>query len=90
MKIPKAPPGTRLPKNVWAGKIAPEDRPNQARNERRVLAKLARQSKICSICGNSYEGFGNNAWPINDGRCCDDCNKIVIARRVLEAIRSGR
>jgi hypothetical protein len=28
----------------------------------------------CSICGEEYEGFDNNAWPINDGRCCTRCN----------------
>jgi hypothetical protein len=28
---------------------------------------------ICSICGNEYDDFGNNAWPVNDGRCCFDC-----------------
>ena len=24
---------------------------------------------ICSICGKHYEGYGNNAQPVNDGRC---------------------
>ena len=28
---------------------------------------------------------GNNAYPINDGRCCDDCNaKYVIPARKAE------
>ena len=43
----------------------------------------------CSICENPIipepiSGWyqGNNAWPINDGRCCDNCNNIVIARRL--------
>lgn len=36
---------------------------------------------ICSICKKSYTGFGNNAWPINDGRCCDKCNGSVIVAR---------
>ena len=35
----------------------------------------------CSICKSSYQGFGNNAQPINDGRCCDECNdKVILAR----------
>ena len=39
------------------------------------------KAKICSICGEEYFGWGNNAEPINDGRCCDDCNtKVIIAR----------
>ena len=43
----------------------------------------------CSICGKTIEpnGFGwrdgNNAQPVNDGRCCDLCNFIyVIPARV--------
>lgn len=39
-------------------------------------------TQICSICGKEYEGYGNNAEPINDGRCCDECNlsKVIPAR----------
>lgn len=41
---------------------------------------------ICSICGKNYEGYGNNAQPVNDGRCCDECNgTIVIPRRFQDA-----
>ena len=36
----------------------------------------------CSICQQTYEGYGNNARPINDGRCCDECNKLVIMARL--------
>lgn len=43
----------------------------------------------CSICGSDYRGFGNNAMPINDGRCCDPCNGIVIARRIADMQRRG-
>ena len=38
----------------------------------------------CSIChgplfiGNPRWQGGNNARPINDGRCCDLCNAIVV------------
>ena len=39
--------------------------------------------KRCSICKNKYAGFGNNARPVNNGRCCDDCNDAhVIPARV--------
>ena len=36
----------------------------------------------CSICDIEYTGWGNNAWPINEGRCCDDCNgnHVLLAR----------
>ena len=32
----------------------------------------------CSICNEDFEGFGNNAEPINNGRCCDFCNMAVV------------
>ena len=39
--------------------------------------------KICSICGGAIVGFDNDAWPVNDDRCCDKCN----AERVIPALR---
>ena len=39
---------------------------------------------ICCICGKKFKGYGNNPWPIKeDGKCCDECNKEVIKRRVI-------
>lgn len=41
-----------------------------------------KKNNVCSICGKKYEGYGNNAQPINNGRCCDECNRTkVLARR---------
>jgi hypothetical protein len=40
-----------------------------------------KRPQICAICHEEYEGFGNNAEPINDGRCCDACNGLVIGER---------
>src|SRR5262245_2425448 len=37
----------------------------------------------CSICGGAIVGFGNDAWPVNDNRCCDRCN----TERVIPALR---
>ena len=37
---------------------------------------------VCSICFGKFTEFGNNAEPINDGRCCDDCNMMVINARI--------
>ena len=36
----------------------------------------------CSICDSEYTGWGNNAWPINEGRCCDGCNGLVLIERL--------
>ena len=41
----------------------------------------------CSICGKHYEGYGDNAQPVNNGRCCDECNRtVVIPRRITESV----
>jgi hypothetical protein len=48
----------------------------------------------CSICESEIEvqlnndgevlsGGGNNAEPVNEGRCCNDCNmKVVVPARM--------
>ena len=42
------------------------------------------EASTCSICGMEYTGMGNNAEPINRGRCCDDCNdRFVIKARSM-------
>lgn len=46
----------------------------------------------CSICGRKIPicpitgwRHGNNAEPVNNGRCCDHCNaSVVIPRRITE------
>lgn len=47
----------------------------------------ARTWKVCSICRVDYQGYGHNAQPINDGRCCSDCNQLVTIARLREIIR---
>ena len=43
------------------------------------------EKRVCSICGMEFTGYGNNAEPINDGICCDECNiGAVIPRRMAE------
>lgn len=29
----------------------------------------------CVICDQEIVGYGNNAEPIDSGKCCDKCNK---------------
>jgi len=45
---------------------------------------------ICSICQNEYTGHGNNAQPVNEGRCCDTCNSVVIVARMNQMRRRTR
>lgn len=42
------------------------------------------ETGICSICGRQYTHWGNNAWPINDGRCCDSCNATQVVPTRLQ------
>jgi len=40
---------------------------------------------ICVICKDLFTGFGHNPDPISTkGRCCDDCNNIVILTRLKQ------
>ena len=37
----------------------------------------------CCFCGVDYGRYGNNAQPLFDGRCCNDCNtELVIPARI--------
>ncbi len=52
------------------------------------------QPLMCSICGNPIEEkrgwkLGNNAQPINNGRCCDLCNMRVVLPARLNQIRQA-
>ena len=41
----------------------------------------------CCLCGEEFEGYGNNPAPLKEsGECCDRCNaeKVLTAR--LEAV----
>ena len=43
--------------------------------------------KKCVVCDEQYYGFGNNAAPLKEGRCCDDCHwKRVLPARINEVI----
>lgn len=38
----------------------------------------------CSICGKEIKGYGNNAFRVGSGHCCDECNgKVVIPYRLF-------
>ena len=45
----------------------------------------------CSICEEEMIDLGNNAEPINSGRCCDLCNEVfVIPYRITQIFESER
>lgn len=39
-------------------------------------------NKICSICYKPFTEYGNNAEPINNGRCCNICNMLTIQAKI--------
>ena len=44
--------------------------------------------KICVLCGEVYYGFGNNPAPLSlEGRCCNDCNNLVVAVRIAAVMK---
>lgn len=50
-----------------------------------------KEKLVCSICGKEIEGFGNNAEPINHGKCCDECNAtVVIPARLQEIMKNNQ
>ena len=46
---------------------------------------MEKEKERCCICGKEIEGYGNNAEPVRDGRCCDSCNwDVVLPARILK------
>lgn len=46
------------------------------------LQEAVKKQKCC-LCGKEFTGYGNNARPVKDGVCCDECNvKVVIPERL--------
>jgi hypothetical protein len=58
------------------------------KKQKRTVVKKEEQN-ICSICFAKYSGFGNNAEPINSGRCCDMCDAIVIVARINQIFNNN-
>ncbi len=46
---------------------------------------MSKEKGKCSINPkHTYEHWGNNAEPVNSGRCCDDCNaRVVLPTRIM-------
>ena len=44
----------------------------------------------CCFCGEVFEGYGNNPWPMADDtkhRCCNVCNMRIVVPARIEFIR---
>ena len=44
----------------------------------------------CSICKASCQGFGNNPWPYEGERCCNECNDDWVIPARLSRINPKR
>ena len=45
---------------------------------------------ICVICEEPIEGYGNNARPYAEGRCCDVCNVSWVIPHRIRLMRMGQ
>lgn len=47
----------------------------------------------CCICGQTFVGYGNNPWPVNDdenAECCNRCNiDIVVSSRLKQIMENS-
>lgn len=48
------------------------------------------EKQVCCICGEEYTGYGNNAEPYKEGRCCDECNRKFVIPSRLNKLRSAK
>lgn len=81
-------------KKVDYKKLLKEDINNAKEEEKSVMEETLdhigikldeNKEQECVICHQPFEGYGNNAEPVAEGRCCDECNaKVVIPARIEE------
>jgi hypothetical protein len=41
----------------------------------------------CVLCGEVFVGWGHNAQPLDNGRCCDVCNDTKVVPERLRRVR---
>lgn len=59
---------------------------NQIINNNKYNTMKKNKTQKCSICGQEIKGFGRNAYPVTDGRCCNSCHgSIVMQARAASA-----
>ena len=58
--------------------------------EQGAAIKEAYEKHKCVICGHDFEGYGNNAYPVADGVCCDECNKEKVIPARLKNIANTK
>jgi len=75
--------------NVWTAKATPEEL-EKIKKTKWLGARIVGKVGDCCLCGKEYTNYGNNARPIAEGRCCDDCDVDVVLLRRLDLQREGK
>ncbi len=47
-------------------------------------ARTEERANQCVLCNKQIVGFGNNAAPLANGKCCDECNTRVMLARIAD------
>ena len=62
-----------------------------ARRNNITKGDYIQQHKLCSICHQHFDEWGNNAEPVNSGRCCNRCTTYyVIPERIRRMMANGQ
>ena len=51
-----------------------------------VESYVIREVHYCCICGKRIDGHPNNAAPLMDGVCCDECNATKVVPQRIKLI----
>ena len=49
-----------------------------------------KEKQKCVICGKPIVGYGNNALPVAEGNCCDQCNQNVVIPARLKDLQNSK
>ena len=75
--------------DAFSGEIMKKLKEEFDKSKTKNEADESNEQKVCSICGATYTGYGNSAWPINSGYCCDTCNYLKVIPARLAQLRKS-
>lgn len=87
-------------KKVDYKKLLKESIDKSSDNDKKVMTETlnnlgikldeAKDIQNCVICGKPIVGYGNNAAPVADGKCCDQCNQNVVIPARLKELQNSK
>lgn len=51
---------------------------------------MEKTKQTCRICGGEFEGWGHNAEPVTEGRCCGRCNYNVVLPARIARLKAAK